>query len=75
MQKRRDSTAALEHRMSNVEDQMVPLQRAMHHVQSLTSGHVARLEDMENRLRCINIQAMGIPEMTEGRNLVAFIEN
>lgn len=53
---------------------MAPLQRDMYHVQSLTSAHAARLEDMENRLRRNNVWAVGIPEKTEGKNPVAFIE-
>lgn len=75
MQKLHDRTAALEGRMSNVEDEVVPLQRELHHVQSYTAGNTVCIEDIENRLRRNNVRAMGIPEKAEGKNLVAFIEN
>lgn len=75
MQKLRDCTVALEGRVSMIEDDMAPLQSDMRHVQSLTSAHAAKLEDMENRLRRNNIRAVGIPERAEGKNPVAFIEH
>lgn len=75
MQKRRDRTAALEGRMSNVENEVAPLQRQLHHVQSHTAGDTAHIEDMENRLRHNNVRAVGIPEKAEGNNPVAFKEN
>lgn len=74
MQKLRDRTAALEDRVSNVEDEVAPLQRELRHVQSVSAGHAARLEDMENRQRRNNVRAVGIPEKIEGKNPVAFME-
>lgn len=75
MLKLRDRNAALEDRMSNVEDEVVPLQREIRLMQSITSGHEALLEDMENRQRRNNVCAVGIPEKTEGNNPLAFMEN
>lgn len=75
MQQLHDSTAALEDRVSNVEDDVIPLQREVCHMQSIITGHSARLEDMENRQGRNNVHAVGIPERAEGKNPVAFIEN
>lgn len=75
MQKLRDHTTALEGRLSNVEDEVAPLQREINHLQSHSSGHSARLEDMENRLRRNNVRAVGIPKRAEGKNPLAFTEN
>lgn len=74
MQKLRDRTAALEGRMSTIEDDVAPLKHEVRQVQNLTSTHAACLEDMENRLRRNNVLAVGIPERAEGKNPVAFIE-
>lgn len=62
MQKLRDCTVAMEGRMSTIEDDVAPLQHEVRQVQSLTYSHAARLEDMENRLRRNNVQAVGILE-------------
>lgn len=64
---------ALEGRMSTIEDDVAPLQSEVRHVQSLTSAHAAKLEDMEDGLRRNNVQAVGIPERDEGKNPEAFI--
>lgn len=47
----------------------------VNHVQSLTTAHGAKLEDMVNRLRRNNVRAVGIPERAEGKNPIIFIEN
>lgn len=60
--------------MSNVEDYVAPLQREVRHMQSIITDHTARLEDMENRQRRNNVRAVRIPERTEGKNPVEFIE-
>lgn len=41
----------------------------------LTAQHAARQDDLENRLRRNNVQAIAILEHAEGKNPVAFIEN
>lgn len=60
--------------MDNVEDEVVPFQREFRHMQSIITSHEASLEDMDNRQRRNNVWAGGIPERTEGKNLVAFME-
>lgn len=52
----------------------MPLQHELRQVQFLSSSHAARMEDMENRLRRNNVRAVGMPEETEGKNPIAFIE-
>lgn len=75
MQKLRDRTAALEGRVGSLEDEWQPLQRDVKYLQTVSSANAARLEDMENRLRRNNVRAVGIPEKSEGKNPVHFIES
>ena len=74
MQKLRERTAAVEGRVSSLEDDMAPLQRKVKHTALLSAQQAARLDDLENRMRRSNIRAIGIPERVEGKDPVAFIE-
>lgn len=75
MQKLRERTAAIEGRISAVEDDIAPMQRDLQYNCHLTAQHAACLDDLENRMRCNNVRALGIPERTEGKISFAFIEN
>lgn len=74
MQKLWERTSALEGRVSSMEDDMAPLQRDITYNKLLTAQHVACLDDLENRFRHNNVQAIGIPEKAERKNPVVFIE-
>lgn len=74
MHKLRERTAALEGRLSTVEDDMTPMQRDLKYNCHPTEQHAMRLDEMENRMRLNNVRALGIPEKTEGKNPVDFIE-
>lgn len=41
----------------------------------MTAQHAAHLDDLENRMRRNNVQAIGIPERSGGENRIAFIES
>lgn len=74
MQKLWERTSALEGRVSSMKDDIAPLQRDLSYNVHLTAQHFACLDDLENRLRRNNIQAIGIPEWAEGKNSLTFIE-
>lgn len=74
-QKLRERTSALEERVSSVEDDMEPMRRDLTYNNHLVSQHTSCLEDLENRMRRNNVRAIGLPERTEGKNPVEFIES
>lgn len=59
--------AALERRMSSVEDDLNPLKQEKRIISF-------KMEDMENRLRRNNVRILGLPERCEGYNPVGFME-
>lgn len=50
------------------------MQRHVKYTSHLAAQHTARLDDLENRMCHNNVHALGIPERTEGKNPVTFIE-
>lgn len=59
----------------SLEDDMAPMQRDHTYNSHLIVQHASHLEDLENRLRCNNIRAIGLPEKVEGKNPVDLFEN
>lgn len=75
LQKLRDRVTETETRISNMEDEIPPLQNHTERLQHQLSMVLAKQDDMENRLRRCNLRFIGLPEGSEGPDPPSFLEN
>lgn len=61
MQKVHERTAALEGRVSLVEDDLNPLKREIRAVKEQTNNYEIKMDDVENRMRGKNVRIVGAP--------------
>lgn len=73
IQKIRERTSAVEGRVSDMEDQMPPLNRDVRMATQQAFQALNKTDNMENLTRS-NVCIVGLPEKVEGRDPTAFIE-
>lgn len=74
LQKIRERTTAVEGRVSEVEDQLPPLNRDVRMATQNAFQALNKTDEIENRLRRNNVRIVGLPEKVEGRDPTTFIE-
>lgn len=60
--------------MSSLKDELTPPIQDVQMTSATASDAVARVEDMENRLRHSNICIVGMPKKSEGKNPVELVK-
>lgn len=74
LQKAVERTTALEGRVSQVEDDIYPLQQEVKTIKDQLGRVIEKMDEIENRLRRDNVRVVGLPERSEGLNPIAFLE-
>lgn len=70
----RERATEAEHRISDLEDVVRPLENKVQHIHCEVNAHTDKLSDMEDRQRRNNIRLVGFPEKAEGKQPEDFLE-